>query len=189
MEKQKENITKEIERFLEIPHLEFLEFDTGKYELHELLSRNEIEMLIPDRAPFLVVDKVIIFHSKNDEFEALGRGTVSLEKCRGHFPECPIVPLAIVSQFFGLMGTILISWILKDPKLVILAVSADQVRTTSKDVIKAPVDILIEAKLLSRKLRYYQIDTKAWTIKGEPIAEIKKIGYISIEKKHLFFNR
>lgn len=173
---------KEIERFLEIPHSEFLELDTEC----ELLERNQIEELIPDKAPFLSIDKGIIFPSKNGEIRALGRGTVSQEKCRGHFPGYPIVPLAIVSQFFGLMGTILISWILKNPNLVILAVSADSVRTTSKDVIRAPADILIEVKLISQKLNYYWVSAKAWTTKGEPIAEIKRIGYIPIQKEHLF---
>jgi 3-hydroxyacyl-[acyl-carrier-protein] dehydratase len=58
--------------------------------VHELpLHREEIEQIIPHRAPFLLIDEVVELVPGE---RVAARRTVTDEDCAGHFPGNPIMP-------------------------------------------------------------------------------------------------
>lgn len=175
-------ITEQISKFLGITIPEIILTDKHYTSVAEL-ERENIEELILDRVPFLCVERAVILRFGNS-YKILGASVINNGMCEGHFHRHRIVPLVVLSRAIALTGSILVAWLQQNLDIVPLAVRADQVRSTTPDLIRPPSFVLVEADHLGQKLNYCWINANAW-IGDEKVATIKKITYALMDSRFL----
>lgn len=174
MPKTVRGITEQISKFLEITIPEIVLSDKHYTSVAEL-ERKNIEELILDRAPFLCVNRAVILRFENS-YKILSASVINNGMCEGHFHTHRIVPLVVLSRVVALTGSILVAWLQQNPDIIPLAVRAEQVRSTTPDLIRPPSLVLVEADHLGQKLNYCWINANAW-IGNEKVATVKRITY------------
>ncbi len=116
----KEDIHKELADFLNI-QINFDALDRGVLRIKEIvekLEREAVEKLIPDRDPFLNIEKIVVFRNEAGRECMLASAFVTEADCKGHTPECPMVPLIHLSKVMALSGRALMGYLTKDSRRV-----------------------------------------------------------------------
>lgn len=119
MEGKKETY-KELSGFFDI-RVNFDALDRGELKIKEIiekLDRGAVEELIPDRIPFLNIEKAVVFRNEAGRECMLTSAFVTEADCEGHTPECPMVPLIHLSKVMALSGRALVGYLTKDPRRV-----------------------------------------------------------------------
>lgn len=147
------------------------------------LDRNDIESLILDRSPFLCVDKAVILQTGN-QHRIIASSVVTKEMCDGHFSIRTMVPLLIFSKVMALTGSILLSWLYHEESPVPLAVKAEGVHSTTRDLVTPPALAVAEATLLRRKFQFCWVNTAVW-VGNKKVGEMSKLGFVLASESFL----
>ncbi len=121
---------------------------------------NAIMRILPHRYPFLLVDKIISFHSR-ESIVGIKNVTINEPFFQGHFPGHPIMPGVLILEAMGQTGGVLLLNTLDDPENhVAYFMSIDKVKFR-KPVL--PGDQLrFEMKMLTMKKSVAKISGKAF---------------------------
>lgn len=73
-----------------------------------LLGTKEIELILPHRYPFLLVDRVIHINLEDSEIIGVKNVTMNEPFFQGHFPGAPIMPGVLILEALAQTGGILV---------------------------------------------------------------------------------
>jgi 3-hydroxymyristoyl/3-hydroxydecanoyl-(acyl carrier protein) dehydratase len=143
------------------------------------LSLSDIEDLILERAPFFFVDRAVAIGNQT----VLGVVRMSAERCAGHFPGKPIVPLIELCKAMAQAGIVLVSLHAR-PHESPIAIGSGESKALAKDFIVAPADVLVKVRLQISRLGLYFVEGSAF-VDGQKIGTLAKIVYTLVAKEQL----
>jgi len=73
-----------------------------------MLNNEQIQKILPQRYPFLLLDKVVDF-KKNERLIAIKNASINEEYFMGHFPAKPIMPGVLLIEVMGQAGIIFLN--------------------------------------------------------------------------------
>ena len=133
----------------------------------EFLTRERIEDIIPDRSPFLIIEKAVIFEKPGGELAILTLTTVTERPfCDGHIPGMPMIPLITLSWVMALTGRLLATYHEKKPGVVGEVDHADRVDSevdfSTLHFLKPPrqilcMGVLAGTQVIEKKGRNYPV--------------------------------
>ncbi|ODN29675.1 3-hydroxyacyl-ACP dehydratase FabZ [Fervidobacterium thailandense] len=137
-----------------------------------MLSKKEIENILPHRDPILLVDEVL----EIQEDRILAKKIISSDESvlKGHFPEYPIYPgVYIIEGLAQTAGILLLREISASGKKVVpLFLGIDDARF--KKEVRPPCELLYDVKLLESKMGVYIVDAKAY-VNNSLVAKAKLV--------------
>ena len=148
-------------------HLRFL--DTG-----------ELERLMLERPPFFFIEKAVAVDGKT----VWARARMDEARSAGHFPGRPIVPLIELCKAMAQTGIIL-AGLQGDESKAPIAIGSGPSEALAKDLIDAPVTVLIKVQLMRQKFgRFFSIDGTAY-VDGVPVGALPEIRYVLMDREQL----
>lgn len=138
-----------------------------------------LQALMLERPPFYFVNRAVAIGP--DTVWAVAEMTV--ERSAGHFPGRPIVPLIELCKAMAQAGMIVVA-IGADQKDAPIAIQAGKSKALAKELMDAPVEILIRVTLTSSRLRLFFVDGMAY-LKGQAIGSLANITYTLMDRDRL----
>ena len=89
-------------------------------ELPPAMNTKEIELILPHRYPFLLVDRVIRIDLEKSEILGIKNVTANEPFFQGHFPGAPIMPGVLLLEALAQTGGILVHQKGYDKKIAVL---------------------------------------------------------------------
>ena len=134
----------------------------------ESCNVEEIKKLIPDRYPFLLIDKVIDI-LKNESAVGIKNVTVNEPYFTGHFPTLSVVPGVLQIESLAQTAAVLVakSLDISDPSALVLLTTIDNAKFR-KPV--APGDVM------ALSVSVQKIRNKLWKFKGEVIVDTQRVS-------------
>ncbi|MFA6142335.1 MAG: 3-hydroxyacyl-ACP dehydratase FabZ [Candidatus Omnitrophota bacterium] len=108
-----------------------------------MLNIEEIKGLIPQRFPFLMLDRVVEI-KEGEYIKAYKNISINEDYFRGHFPDMPIFPGALISESMAQAACILIKKSVKDLKATQFYVTNIKVRFLKPVVPGDRLDLFIK---------------------------------------------
>lgn len=115
----------------------------------EEFGESAIHNILKNRPPSLLVEHAAIIQGADGEECCRAEMTVTEKHCEGHYPGCPILPFAMIGEFIGQTGAILLT--VKSSTFASalpLAVSSDGFRAGSAGPVFAGDTLICVARLL-----------------------------------------
>ncbi len=141
-------------------------------QIIDTLSYDQIEILLPERAPALFAAKALIIkqvgESCSDRFSAVVSMPVSEAICSGHMPGFPILPLGIGGWMLSQAGEVLVAYIHASIRQqerdhsIPLVLETGPVGSKNRDFIYPGDTLLAIANLRFHRYAIYKVDTEAW---------------------------
>jgi len=154
----------------------------------ELISKSEIKFLtwenlqelVIERPPFLLLERTV---SIGDAY-MLATAAITPERCLGHFPGHPVVPLIRMCEATAQAGMVLVA-LNMGRGFVPVAMASGESRTLTKKFTEPPVTLVIEArKVRERRGVLYVVDGKIHA-NGEEIAVLSGIKYMVLPREYV----
>lgn len=82
--------------------------DKISVKLHESISSTDIQSILLNRPPNLLVECADIFQYEEGEWYCRGEMTVTEEHCAGHYPQLLILPFAQIGELIAQTGAVLL---------------------------------------------------------------------------------
>jgi 3-hydroxymyristoyl/3-hydroxydecanoyl-(acyl carrier protein) dehydratase len=143
------------------------------------LKLSDIEELMLERAPFFFIERAVAIGNHT----VLGLARITIERSAGHFPTKPIVPLIELCKAMAQTGIILAS-LHAQPHEAPIAIGAGASKALAKELVTAPVDVLIKVTLQGARLKLYFVDGCAF-VDGGKIGTLDKIIYTLLPREQL----
>ena len=86
--------------------------------MDEFLSIEDIKKILPQRHPFLMIDRVI--EASPEKVVAIKNVSINEEYFKGHFPDKPVMPGALIIEAMAQAGLVLYRKIFNNDELVYL---------------------------------------------------------------------
>ena len=142
------------------------------------LDIKEIMQLIPQRYPFLLVDRIEKVVEENGKIEVVGYKNISINEpfFQGHFPDEPIMPGVLILESMGQVGAVALRLL---PEFKNKNVSA-YLTTINRAKFRKPVkpgDQLRTTAKFKRRVRNMGKFDFAATVDGEIVAEAE-MGFV-----------
>jgi UDP-3-O-[3-hydroxymyristoyl] N-acetylglucosamine deacetylase/3-hydroxyacyl-[acyl-carrier-protein] dehydratase len=135
------------------------------------LDANAIKDILPHRYPFLLVDRVIDFSSKDRSIMCLKNVTINEDFFNGHFPIRPIMPGVLIIEGMAQTGGLLLFNDLPKEKVenkIALFMSIKKARF--KKTVTPGDTIIYDVRIIGEKFNIYSFDCKAY-VDGDIVAE------------------
>uniref|UniRef100_A0A7C4CGF6 3-hydroxyacyl-[acyl-carrier-protein] dehydratase n=1 Tax=Fervidobacterium thailandense TaxID=1008305 RepID=A0A7C4CGF6_9BACT len=137
-----------------------------------MLSKKEIENILPHREPILLVDEVL----EIQDDRILAKKIISEEEpvLKGHFPEYPIYPgVYVIEGLAQAAGILLLREIAGSGKKVVpLFLGIDDARF--KREVRPPCELLYDVKLIESKMGIFIVEGKAY-VNNSLVAKAKLV--------------
>lgn len=135
----------------------------------EQLSKEDILTLIPQREPFLMVDKVIKLDINNQKLIAVK--DVKREECyfKGHFPNNPIMPGVLILEAMAQSSSIIGRLLIKKEGIIMFA---EVEKAKFLNIVKPDCQIQIEAQIEKIRDPFLLASCKAF-VKNKVVAFAK----------------
>ena len=138
-----------------------------------------MEELMLERAPFFFIERAVAIGNHT----VLGLARITIERSAGHFPTKPIVPLIELCKAMAQTGIILAS-LHAHPDEAPIAIGAGASKALAKELVAAPVEVLIKVTLQGARLKLYFVDGCAF-VDGGKIGTLDKIIYTLLPREQL----
>jgi len=148
-------------------------------EAPRFLLQCDMEKLILERAPFFFVERAVAI----GDHTVLGLARMTAERSAGHFPGKAIVPLIELCKAMAQAGIVLVSLHAR-PHEAPIAIGSGESKALAKELIVAPVDVLIKVRLQISRLGLYFVEGSAF-VAGQKIGTLAKIVYTLVPKEQL----
>lgn len=146
-----------------------------------LFDEGDLQKLVVERPPFLLVEKAVSIGSDY----ILSTARITPERCAGHFPDRPVVPLIRMCEATAQTGMLLVA-LNAGESVVPVAVASGESRTLTKTFTEPPVTLLVEGrKVKERPGIMYVVDGKIHANGGE-VAILSGIKYLVPPKEYVF---
>ncbi len=143
------------------------------------LSQIDMERMILERAPFFFIERAVAIGTHT----VLGLARMSEQRSAGHFPGKPIVPLIELCKAMAQTGIVLVS-LQAQPHEAPIAIGSGESKALAKELIVAPVDVLIKVRLQVSRLGLHIVEGAAF-INGRKIGTLAKIVYTLVPRAEL----
>lgn len=154
------------------------DLSVGDDDQIKTFDRAGLETLLIERAPFYFIERAVVINGT----DVLGVADMTAERCAGHFPGRPIVPLIELCKAMAQTGIILVAT-KGDSTEAPIAIGAGESDAVAQHLIKAPARILIKISFKS-KFKLHFGDGTAY-LDGSPIGTLKKIKYVLVGRDRL----
>jgi 3-hydroxymyristoyl/3-hydroxydecanoyl-(acyl carrier protein) dehydratase len=144
-----------------------------------LLHNDQIDQLTVERAPFFFIDRAIAVNNST----VWAATTMTEERSAGHFPGRPIVPLIELCKATAQAGIILTA-LQGQTSQAPIAISAGESKALAKELIDAPVRILICVKLTQSRMRLHFVDGVTY-VEGIKVGSLNRIVYTLVERTQI----
>jgi 3-hydroxymyristoyl/3-hydroxydecanoyl-(acyl carrier protein) dehydratase len=148
-------------------------------EAPRYLTQPDMERLMLERPPFFFVERAVAFGQDT----VFGLARMSVERSAGHFPTKPIVPLIELCKAMAQVGIVLTSLHAKSDEVPI-AIGAGESKALAKELVVAPVDLLLKVRLQASRLGIFIVDGSAY-VDGRKIGTLAKIVYTLLPRQQL----
>jgi 3-hydroxymyristoyl/3-hydroxydecanoyl-(acyl carrier protein) dehydratase len=155
------------------------ELAIGDADNIQLLGYEQMEELMLERAPFFFADKAVAINNST----VWAAATMTEQRSAGHFPGRPIVPLIELCKATAQAGIILAA-LQGQASEAPIAISAGESKALAKDLIDAPVRILICVTLAQTRMRLHFVNGVTY-IDGVRVGSLNKIVYTLMERERL----
>lgn len=176
----------------------------------ELLDKNKIESVLPDREPFLILEKAVIFKDNRGRLCGLTVSEISEKECAGHLERKLMAPLIMFSRALALSGRLLsacisdrgksIPEVLETGKVKSLIPSLSDMKYTVPPVkvlsfvrVHKPVRLgflsFFSPRLRKKLKRLIVLDSQCWIVASDklvPAGSIKRLRYYLVPTKLLY---
>lgn len=176
----------------------------------ELLDKKQIESVLPDREPFLIIEKAVIFKDNRGRLCGLTVSEISEKECAGHLERKLMAPLIMFSRALALSGRLLSACISDREKSIPEVLATGKVKSLIPSLPDMkytipPVKVLsfvrvhkpawlgflsIFSPSLKKKMKkLIVIDSQCWIVsegKLIPAGSIKKLEYYLIRTEVLY---
>lgn len=143
----------------------------------QFLEKTDLCGIIAERPPFFIPERAVVLGKET----VLAQVEITIERCRGHFPDKPIVPLIRLCESIAQTGVILAAQHSKFDTIPIAYGSGDS-KALTRELIQAPSAFIIEVKLI-RPPRMGVMLLKGTAYKdGEPVGSLDQIKYMAIPR-------
>jgi 3-hydroxymyristoyl/3-hydroxydecanoyl-(acyl carrier protein) dehydratase len=166
-----------VAEFLGVP----LPEETDELGLDEIqfLDSDALETLLLERPPFFFIHRAVAISDRT----VLAVVRMTAERSGGHFPGRPIVPLIELCKAMAQAGIILVA-LRARPGEAPIAISSGPSKALAKELIAAPVDVLIKVTLDSSRLKLHFVNGSAF-VAGKKIGTLASIVYTLVPKAFL----
>jgi len=154
-------------------------FGTAQSEQLRYMTQPDLQELMLERAPFFFIERAVAI----GDHTVLGVAHITVDRSAGHFPSKPIVPLIELCKAMAQTGIVLAS-LHASPHEAPIAIGAGESKALAKELIVAPVSVLITASLRTVRLGVYVADGAAF-IAGNRIGTLSKIMYALVSREQL----
>jgi 3-hydroxyacyl-[acyl-carrier-protein] dehydratase len=93
----------------------------------EILNSEEIKALIPQRFPFLMLDRVVEL-KEGEYIKACKNVSINEEFFKGHFPEAPVFPGALIAEAMAQAACVLLKKSIRDLTATLFYVTNIKIR-------------------------------------------------------------
>ena len=180
----------DIDNFLEIRGCAALCETLRARDILEVFSKDEIESVLPDRTPFLLLKKAVHFRDQDENDCLVAMAMIDEDRCGGHIPEQLMAPAIVFSWGLALTGRLLSACVTEREKVVAEFVEAYSVRSllslADLHYAKPPIQVLFFARKIGQGPRTVTCDTHAWIVGLDsfvPAVSISKMQYAIIPKR------
>lgn len=147
-------------------------------------SRAEIEKVLRNRDPYLLVDRAVVFlQSTAGEIRRriVSQLSVTEKHCAGHYPGYPMLPFAMMGEVIGQTGATLIISLFRDMvgSDVPLVVRASSLKIGNSGPVRPGDVIMAVAEILSGKGLSTSL-TAVMTTNGKIVLTLEDLGYLAV---------
>lgn len=152
-------------------------------------SQTEIENVLFNRKPSLLLDQAVVFSDKSlggsERFRIVTKTIITEEHCSGHYPNYPIFPFAQLAENFGQSGCLLLSVVKKKEfnGAIPLAVKANEFRSGNSGPI-IPGDVLLTLMEVLRCRSGFAQVSGISVVREEVAVTMDELNYLAV-KLHL----
>jgi 3-hydroxymyristoyl/3-hydroxydecanoyl-(acyl carrier protein) dehydratase len=143
------------------------------------LTQPDMEQLMLERAPFFFIERAVAF----GQHTVFGLARMTVERSAGHFPGRPIVPLIELCKAIAQTGIVLAS-LQARPHEAPIAIASGESKALAKELIAAPVDVLVKVHLQVSRLGLHIVEGCAYA-NGKKIGTLAKIVYTLVPREQL----
>ncbi|GEM_PF-5096900 len=156
----------------------------------QFLDQDGIQELLLERPPFFMINKAVAFGSN----EVLSIAHISVERCAGHFPGHPIIPLIRMCECAAQTALIL-GGLNAGKDQAPIAVGSGDSKAHARNLVEPPVTLVISAKKLPdvpsgerrNSGRRLYVDTSIW-VGDELVGSLVRIECV-LMKKGIILNK
>ncbi len=138
----------------------------AELELHDTVA---IYSRLLERPPFFLVSKAVSM-GRSDLWAV---APISLERCAGHFPQRPIVPLIRMCEAAAQAGVFLIG-LNGTAEHAPIAVGSGNSKATTKHFVEPPVTLLIHARKVRERMGSLFVVDAAWHCSGSMTTHVPR---------------
>lgn len=147
-----------LRRFRRKPLASFLKLKKNSTFTSLAYGKDKIELIIPHRDPFLLVDKLLGLDLKEGEETIFGSRYISEQDpvFSGHFPDFPLYPGTLQMEMAGQLGLCLTYFVINQKNFIPQDAQPINIRATKVlgALFLEPVRPGVEVILISQKLEY-----------------------------------
>lgn len=146
----------------------------------QFLYEEEVQARILERPPFFMLDRAV----QLGESALLSVVNMTVDRCAGHFPECPTLPLITLCDAMHQAATALVGTRREKDDEFPVAIEAGPSKALSKHLVRAPAKVLLMAQVVETRRLLYVVNCRSY-IDGKPVGSLDGVTYMLLPRRRL----